>query len=125
MEDKTYREIGDILEEAETRGVRHRALLLTPLALKMDAVLAHLDRVGSCIGRERQSRTTGLPAADGPTLGGDARRLSIEAISARRNTRPKRPGRHTQGGGPSRDGTAPVIRAGRVPHCAHAGVKDP
>ena len=52
MEDLTYREIGDILEGSETRGVRHRALLLTPLALEMDAVLAHLDWVGSCRGRK-------------------------------------------------------------------------
>ena len=52
MEDPIYREIDDILEEAHARGVRHRALLLTPLPLEMDAVLAHLDRIGSSRGRK-------------------------------------------------------------------------
>ena len=50
MEELAYREIGEIVDEAEARGIRHRALLLTPLALEMDAVLAHLDPVGSCRG---------------------------------------------------------------------------
>ena len=50
MEGLTYREIGDILEEANARGALHRALLPTPLALEMAAVRAHLDRVEPCRG---------------------------------------------------------------------------
>ena len=50
MEHLAYRDIADVLEEAEKRGVRRLALLLTPLALEMDAVLAHTDKVGSCRG---------------------------------------------------------------------------
>ena len=68
-----------------------------------------------------RSRAPGSPAVDGPTLGGDSRRLSIEAISARRNTRPKRPGRRTQGGGPSRDGTARQPRRACAALCSRRG----
>ena len=60
MADLTYREIGEILEESEVRGIGYRALIFTPLALEMDAVMAHLDRVGSCRGWKGRTYECGI-----------------------------------------------------------------
>ena len=91
-----------------SRSRRRKASLLIGSRLAL-ASAGHRQPLGGTRSQATSSLGTGCSTVDG-----DSRRPSIEAISNRRNTCRKRLGRHTQGGGLTRDETAPhVTRADR------------